>query len=188
MTKSEKDATVGRDILVDGYNVIKQSASFRAIEARSLAAAREVLITQLVNRYRHTPHQVIVVFDGSGANEQVSHDRRVRIIYSRYGETADSVIARLAAEARAAGREVEMYSDDSEVRRAVAQQGGEVHTTGQLTSQFNAAPRDVARRAHHRQAMRRKYQLDPMRDPDDETEPQRSPRNKKKGPSRRRRK
>jgi predicted RNA-binding protein with PIN domain len=188
VTKSEKDTTVGRDILVDGYNVIKQSASFRAVEAKSLAAAREVLISQLVNRYRHMPHQVIVVFDGSGANEQVSHDRCVRIIYSRYGETADSVIACLAAEARVAGREVEMYSDDSEVRRAVAQQGGEVHNTGQLTSQFNAAPRDVARRARHRQAMRRKYQLDPVRDPDDEREPQRSPRGKKKGPSRRRRK
>ncbi len=188
MTKSEKDATVGRDILVDGYNVIKQSASFRAVEAKSLTAAREVLITQLVNRYRHTPHQVIVVFDGSGASEQVSHDRRVRIIYSRYGETADSVIARLAAEARSTGREVEMYSDDSEVRRAVARQGGEVHNTGQLTSQFNTAPRDVARRVRHRLAMRRKYQLDPVRDPDDEPEPQRSPRGKKKGPSRRRRK
>ena len=188
MTQNEKDATVGRDILVDGYNVIKQNTSFRAVEAKSFAAAREVLISQLVNRYRHTPHQVIVVFDGSGASEQVSHDRRVRIIYSRYGETADSVIARMAAEARAAGREVEMYSDDGEVRRAVAQQGGEVHTTGQLTSQFNAAPRDVARRARHRQAIRRKYQLDPMQDLDNETEPQHSPRSKKKGPSRRRRK
>jgi len=180
VTKSEKDANVGRDILVDGYNVIKQSTSFQAVEAKNLAAARQLLVSQLVNQYRHTPHQVTVVFDGSDAYEQVSHDRRVRIIYSWYGESADSVIARLAAQARAAGREVEMYSDDGEVRRAVARQGGEVHTSRQLTDQFNAAPRDVARRARHRQAMYRKYHLDPMRDPDDEPEPQRSSRGKKK--------
>jgi len=184
---SKKDGIVGRDILVDGYNVIKNSASFRAVEAKNLAAARELLVSQLVNRYRHTPHQVIVVFDGSGAKEQVSHDRRIRIIYSRYGETADSVIARLAAEAQVAGREVEMYSDDSAVQRAVVQQGGGVRTTKQLTDQLNAAPRDVAQRARHRQAMRRKYHLDPTYDPDDEPELDRSLRGKKKGPSRRRR-
>ncbi len=171
---------MGRDILVDGYNVIKNSPSFQAIEARNLAVARELLISQLVNRYRHTPHRVIVVFDGNDKQEQISHDRRIRIIYSRYGETADNVIARLANQARAAGRGIEMYSDDGEVRQAVAQQGGEVHTTNQLTNQLNAAPRDVARRARHRQAMRRKYHLNPMDNPDDEPEPQHSSKGKKK--------
>ena len=162
---------MGRDILVDGYNIIKNSASFQAVEARNLAAARSTLITQLVNRYRHTPHKVIVVFDGDGASEQVSYDRRICIIYSRYNETADSVIARLAAEAREAGREIEMYSNDGEVQRAVVQQGGEVRTTGQLTRQLNAPPRDVERRFRQRQAKRRQYGLDGSSDPDDELAP-----------------
>ena len=96
---------LGKDILVDGYNIIKNSASFQRLEARNLAAARAALITQLVSRYRHTPHRVIVVFDGDAAGEQVSYERRICIIYSRYNETADSVIARLAAEARQVGRE-----------------------------------------------------------------------------------
>ena len=124
---------MGRDILVDGYNIIKRGASFQAIAARNLASARTQLVNQLVNRYRHTPHQVIVVFDGDGASEQVSHDRRIRIIYSRHGKTADSVIARLAREAQDAGREVEMFSDDTDVRQAVAQQGGNAYSAGQLT-------------------------------------------------------
>ncbi len=177
---------MGREILVDGYNIIKNVSSFRAIEAKNLAAARDLLITQLASRYRHTPHQVIVVFDGDGANEQISHDRRIRVIFSRHGETADSVIARLAAEARVDGREVEMYSDDGEVRQAVARQGGSVYTTGQLTSQLNAAPRDVARRARHRLAVRRKYGLDPGYNPDNEPEPRRSPGKKKKSSRHRR--
>ncbi len=159
---------MGRDILVDGYNIIKNNASFQAVEARNFAAARDRLITQLVSRYRHTPHRVTVVFDGDGASEQVSHDRRIRIIFSRYNETADSVIARLAAEAQVADREVEMYSNDAEVQRSVARHGGEVHTTGQLTNKLNAPSRDVERRYRHRVAKRRQYGLDYAADPDEE--------------------
>ncbi len=152
---------MGRDILVDGYNVIKRDVSFQTLSSKSLANARQLLINQLASRYRHTPHQVIVVFDGDTMSEQTTQDRRVRIIYSRAGETADNVIARLAASSRAAGREVELYSDDSEVRQAVVQQGGRVGSTNQLTKHLNAAPADLARLSHHRQQARRQYGLDP---------------------------
>jgi predicted RNA-binding protein with PIN domain len=151
---------VGRDILVDGYNVIRRAPSFQAARSQSLAAAREQLIVLLRNRYRHTPHQVTIVFDGDAGQEQVSHVQRLCIIYSRHGESADAVIARLSVEARQAGREVEVYSDDIEVRQATALQGGEARTTEQLERQVHAAPRDVARRARHRAGMRRKYGLD----------------------------
>ena len=161
---------MGRDILVDGYNVIKNSASFASVEARNQAAAREALITQLVSRYRHTPHHVTVVFDGDGASEQVSHDRRICIIFSCHSETADSVIARLARQAGYAGREVEMYSNDGEVQRAVTQQGDEVRTTAQLTKQLNAPPRDVERRYRQRMARRRRYGLDGSDSDEDEPE------------------
>jgi len=153
--------TVGRDILVDGYNVIKRDASFQALSVKRLADARQLLVDQLASRYRHTPHQVIVVFDGDGVSEQSTQDRRVRIIYSRAGETADRVIARLAASARAVGREVELYSDDREVRQSVSQQGGSVGSTNQLTKHLNAAPADLARLSLHRQQARRQYGLDP---------------------------
>ena len=152
---------MGRDILVDGYNVIKRDVSFQALSTKSLADARQLLVNQLASRYRHTPHQVIVVFDGDDDREQSIQDRRVRIIYSRARETADSVIARLAASARAAGREVELYSDDNEVRQSVAQQGGSVGSTNQLTKHLNAAPADLARLSQHRQQARREYGLDP---------------------------
>jgi predicted RNA-binding protein with PIN domain len=152
---------VGRDILVDGYNVIKRDASFQALSVKSLADARQLLINQLRSRYRHTPHQVIVVFDGDGVSEQNIQDHRVRIIYSRAGETADSVIARLAAVAQTAGRKVELYSDDNEVKQSVVQQGGRVGSTNQLTKHLNAAPANLARLSRHRQQARRQYGLDP---------------------------
>lgn len=151
---------MGRDILVDGYNVIKRAPSFQAVRAHGLASARIQLITLLRNRYRHTPHQVIVVFDGNETHEQISHEQRIRIIYSRHGETADSVIARLAMQARADGRDVEIYSDDIEVQQSVTLQGGTPQSTTQLEREMYKAPRDIARRTKHRVAMRRKYGLD----------------------------
>ena len=172
------------DILVDGYNVIKNNLMFRSLEHKNLAEARNLLIRQLKNRYRHTDHRVIVVFDGNGASEQVSHDEHIRIVYSRYGETADSVIARLVAEARKAGRQVEMYSDDGEVRANVLKQEGSVHTTRQLMTRLNAAPHDIAQRAFHRQTMRRLYGIDPAYKPDDEQDDM--PRHRRKGKSSRR--
>ena len=151
---------MGRDILVDGYNVIKRDTAFQTLSAKSVAAARQLLVDQLVSRYRHTPHQVIVVFDGEGVSEQRTQDRRIRIIYSRSGETADSVIVRLAASAQAAGREVELYSDDSELRQSVSRHSGRVSSTGQLTKHLNAAPTNLAQLSQHRQQARREYGLD----------------------------
>ncbi len=171
---------MGRDILVDGYNVIRRNASFQALEKKSMEAARDVLLAQLAQRYRHTPHRVTVVFDGASAVEQVTHERRVRIIYSRGGEKADQVIARLAAQAREEGHEVEMFSDDLEVRSSVTKEGGMARSTGQLTSQLNAPPAFQQRLVRHRQSARARYGLNPsMGKDDDRWEPPRRSKKKK---------
>src|SRR5262249_54672290 len=149
--------SMGCDILVDGYNVIKNNLMFQVLETKNLGIARSVLVKQLKNRYRQTPFRVIVVFDGNDTQEQVYHDDHIRIIFSRQGETADRVIARLAAEARAHGREILVYSDDLEVQQSVVEQGGKKHTTHNLTKDLNAAPQDVEARVRHRQAMRHAY-------------------------------
>jgi uncharacterized protein len=169
-----------RDILVDGYNVIKNNFMFRSLEMRSLADARLLLIRQLQNRYRHTAHRVIVVFDGDGKQEQIRHEDHIRIIYSCYGETADSVIKRLSAEARSAGRQVQMYSDDEDIRQTVSEHGGTVQTTSHLVKQVQAAPRDMTLLSQHRQKMRRIYGIDTPYKLADELEPEYPPSKKKK--------
>lgn len=159
------------DILIDGYNVIKNNEMFKAMELKNFSSARVILIKQLHNKYRDTPHQVIVVFDGDGNDEQVSHEDHIRVIYSRHDETADNVIKRLAADASKAGRDVVMYSDDEEVRQAVSEHGGNPLSTHTLTTKLNAAPRDVAIRSAHRQQARRIYGLDPARKAEYDEEP-----------------
>lgn len=159
-------------ILVDGYNVIKNNLMFQTLVGSNFAYARELLIKQLKNRYRAMDQQVIVVFDGEGNREQITHDEHIRIIFSRRGESADHVISRLADEARKAGRKIEMYSDDEEVRSSVEEKGGESRSTGHLTRKLTAAPEDIVYRAHYRRKMRRTYGIDPMaKYLDDEEEP-----------------
>ena len=174
------------DILIDGYNVIKNNEMFKAMELKSFSSARAILIKQLSNKYRETLHRVIVVFDGDGDVEQVSHEEHIRIIFSRYDETADNVIKRLAAEARQNGRDVIMYSDDEEVRQAVTEQGGNPLSTHTLTTKLNAAPRDVAIRSAHRQQARRIYGLDPSRKAEYEEEEYRPQQHKEKKKRRKR--
>ncbi len=151
------------DILVDGYNVIKNNAMFQAMEIKNFSYARVLLLKQLHNKFRFTSHQVIVVFDGDGDYEDVSHHDSIRVIYSRYDQIADDVIKRLAAEAQVAGRRVLMYSDDMDVRESVAQQNGTPLPTRDLTQKLNEAPRDVAIRSAHRQHARRIYGIDPSK-------------------------
>lgn len=171
------------EILVDGYNVIKNNVMFQAMEMRGLAEARDLLIRQLKNRYGRSTHHIIVVFDGNGPREEVSHIDHIKVIFSRHGETADQVIVRLSAEARKAGRNVKMYSDDEEVRDSVSQDGTSIHTTKQLTTQFYAAPRDLTYLSRHRQHARRVYGLDPSRKLEDELpDPPRHSKKKRKPP------
>ncbi len=172
---------MGFDILVDGYNVIKNNIMFQMVESKNLGEARNILIKQLKNRYRNTAYHVIVVFDGKDKKEHTYYEDHICIVFSRYGETADQVIARRAGEARQKGTIVLLYSDDGEVQHNVIEQGGSVRTTRQLTQALNAAPRDVAIRSQHRQAMRRAYGFDPAYKPEDYEELP----NKQKGKRRR---
>lgn len=149
------------EILVDGYNVIKNNTMFKYVEDKSQAQARNLLIKQISNRYRNASDRVIIVFDGNGVKEETLYQEHVRIIYSCDNETADMVIARLAVTAEQEGRQVLLYSDDGEVQYNVTKHGGRALTTHGLVSSMNAAPSDVAQRAEFRMAMRRMYGIDP---------------------------
>ncbi|BCL81016.1 NYN domain-containing protein [Ktedonobacteria bacterium brp13] len=149
------------EILVDGYNVIKNNTMFKHVEDKSQAEARNLLIKQISNRYRKSSDRVIIVFDGKGAREETLYQEHIRVIYSCDQETADMVIARLAAIAQQEGRQVLLYSDDGEVKYNVTRHGGHALTTHGLVSSMNAAPSDVAQRAEFRMAMRRMYGMDP---------------------------
>ncbi|ESP62882.1 putative cytosolic protein [Smithella sp. ME-1] len=102
-------------ILIDGYNLIRQSDNLRRYERKTLEAGRNALIARLVEYGNRRAHQIIVVFDGiqnGWAEEGRDREGKINIIYSRHGERADDVIKRIAAQT--AG-EVIVVSSDREI-------------------------------------------------------------------------
>ena len=105
-------------LIVDGYNLIRQSKSFRHLDRQSLELGRDALIDSLSKYKRLKSHRITVVFDGAHAPHPApSRDRvkGIRIVFSRSGESADSVIIRMA---RAEREKALVVSSDREVVRS----------------------------------------------------------------------
>ncbi len=144
-------------ILIDGYNVIKNTPDLSSVEQRhSLEAARDALVRKLIAKYRHTPNQVVVVFDAQQPRQMEEHVQRIRLIYTRQGESADEVIARLAREGASRQQMVVAASSDREVQSSVVELGGQAASSADLAAHLNAPPRLLAQRARYRQDVLRR--------------------------------
>lgn len=86
-------------IIVDGYNLIRQSPSLSQLDRYDLETGRQRLIDVLAEYQRIKGHQITVVFDGwqSGRLAQgVERVKGISVIFSRTEEKADDVIKRMA--------------------------------------------------------------------------------------------
>ena len=109
-------------LIVDGYNVIRQSPRLQSLDAMDLQAGREGLL-ELLSHYRsRSHHQITVVFDGWQRGDlKESRDRHqgIQVIYSRRGERADEVIKRLLHQEReralvvTSDREIQMCAEQA---------------------------------------------------------------------------
>jgi predicted RNA-binding protein with PIN domain len=86
-------------LIVDGYNLIRQSPSLREVESKNLQMGRETLIHHLAAYKRARGHEITVVFDGwrsDNLTENQQSQRGILVVYSRRDERADEVIKRMA--------------------------------------------------------------------------------------------
>ncbi len=112
-------------IIIDGYNLIRQSDSLRRLERLSLEEGRSELIRRIAGYRRLRGHKMTVVFDGwmaGSAEEERLREDGVHVVYSRRGETADEVIKRMARAER--GSEIIVVSSDREVADSAVKAGG----------------------------------------------------------------
>ncbi len=87
-----------RYLIVDGHSIIFAWPELRKLHARRLSLAREALIKQLRDYQDWTGVRVVVVFDGKGSKISATSELgEVQIFYSRSGQSADSIIERLAS-------------------------------------------------------------------------------------------
>jgi hypothetical protein len=165
-----------RLVFVDGYNLIRNDPTLSAIEARSLQAGRQALISRLMTSFNLQANEITVVFDGSATPLPLPSSERygqIRVLYSRQGETADAVILRLIA-ATPPGRQVVVLSDDHEIRDAVQARGGIVGgaadrarprpTSSDLEKKdAEQKPRTTEKKGNPRRAKRRSRRRDSVR-------------------------
>ena len=102
-------------IIIDGYNLIRQSSTLRSFDSLDITKGREKLI-EMLSHYRMVKHHpMVVVFDGwqeGNVIEQRSKEKGIDIIYSRRGEKADEVIKRLVSNSR---EELIVVTSDREI-------------------------------------------------------------------------
>jgi predicted RNA-binding protein with PIN domain len=85
-------------LIVDGHSVIFAWPELRALHNRRTSLARDALVKKLRDYQDWTGVNVAVVFDGKGPTVSVSSDPgEIQTFYSAKGQTADSIIERLAS-------------------------------------------------------------------------------------------
>jgi predicted RNA-binding protein with PIN domain len=136
-------------LLVDGHSMIFDWPDLAAMHARNTAAAREELVKRLTGLQDNTEWTVAVVFDGKGV--KASSDgapNGIAVFYSQSGQTADSIIERLAAK-YARDHEVTVATNDRLERTTAEAFGSNTISGMQLRAEMESAidsVRDTIRR------------------------------------------
>jgi hypothetical protein len=155
-------------IIVDGYNLIRNSGHLSPLDRQDIQLGREALVDLLAAYKRIKAHRITVVFDGPHTPTLYPSRDRIKgidIRYSSAGQSADSVIKQMAARER---EKAVVVSSDREVTRYAAS-----HTAAVIES-----PDFEAR------IMTAKHMLD-RGAPDEGDSPGWKPTTRKKGPAKR---
>ena len=110
-------------LIIDGYNLIRQSHTYSALEQKDLQTAREALLASLAIYKRIKGHKITVVFDGTHAPWGVQSRSRIQGIEVRFssrGQLADAVIAAMA---RVEREKALVVSSDRQLIRTVMSYG-----------------------------------------------------------------
>jgi len=141
----------GRILLVDGHSMIFQWADLAARHGRNTAAARGELVRMLTGLQDFSDWTVAVVFDGKGAKaSSEGSGGGVAVFYSASGQSADSVIERLAAK-YSRTHEVTVATEDSLERTTVEAFGCLTIGAARLREEVDAAGRDLREKFSRRE-------------------------------------
>ena len=87
-------------IIIDGYNLIRQSPSLSSLDRRDIQLGRRALLDLLAAYKKLKPHRITVVFDGisdSVFSSEKEKMKGIEVRFSRRPDSADTVIKELAS-------------------------------------------------------------------------------------------
>ena len=86
-------------IIIDGYNLIRQSNYLSTLDLQDIQLGRETLIDMLAAYKKIKAHRITDVFDGTRAPhlaQQRDRQKGIVVLFSHRGESADTVIKKMA--------------------------------------------------------------------------------------------
>ena len=110
-------------IIIDGYNLIRQSKKLSVLDLQDIQLGREALIDMLARYKKIKAHRITAVFDGTRSplrSQQRDRQKGITIIFSHTDESADTVIKKIA---RREGQKALVVSSDLDIVRSVEAQG-----------------------------------------------------------------
>ena len=90
-------------IIIDGYNLIRQSATLSRLDQQDIMLGRDALVDMLASYRKIKPHRITVVFDGHHSpvfSQEQDRRKGIAIRFSRRGESADDLINQMAQKER----------------------------------------------------------------------------------------
>jgi predicted RNA-binding protein with PIN domain len=113
-------------IIIDGYNLIRQSSQWSMLDLQDMQLGRETLLKALAEYKKSRGHRITVVFDAADAPGFMDRNDTIRGIsvkYSHPGESADTLIKRMAGEL---GEKALVVSSDRDITDYVAGRGAAI--------------------------------------------------------------
>ncbi len=126
-------------IIIDGYNLIRQSPLLSSLDRRDIQIGRRALLDLLASYKTIKPHRITVVFDGisdsvySSAKEKI---KGIEVRFSRRPDSADTVIKELASGYR---EKALIVSSDMDVVRFAEAKGSATISSPLFENKIRAA-------------------------------------------------
>jgi predicted RNA-binding protein with PIN domain len=136
-------------VIVDGYNVIHAWVPLKRLLDVSLEAARDKLIERLGVYAMVIGAEVTVVFDAHHSSARMNSEEvveGVKVVFTRKGHSADSVIERTAYAAVGSGDLITVATSDRTQRDMVRGMGGAVIDARELERRVVEAEQEMGRR------------------------------------------
>ena len=136
-------AAMSVNIVIDGYNVIRQSDRLIDLEAVSLEKGRTGLIKMLAEYRKLKRHSITVIFDGwesdnIGSSSEILQG--IDIIYSGRGEKADDLIKKMADKLR---DKIVVVTSDKDIATHVLRKGAVVIPSPEFEMKLLMAAQDT---------------------------------------------
>jgi len=126
-------------IIIDGYNLIRQSTRLSILDQQDIMLGREALVDMLAAYRKIKPHRITVVFDGRnspGFSPQRNRQKGISLRFSRSGESADDVIKRMAHKER---EKALVVSSDRDVAGSAAANGAATISSQEFEAKLEMA-------------------------------------------------